>query len=177
MRENTYLVFVKTGKETKLVNLLNREKNAYDYEAYVFLGECVFRKQGMLYTKFRILFPGYIFIKTSMNYSDFFMWHNMVSRRYANIYYVVSYSVADHMCLSKEIMLFLDSLCDEKHCIRKSTGVVEKDNLVVLDGPLSGMEKYIQKIDRHRREAVVELVLGNEILKIKLCLEILRKTK
>ena len=70
---------------------------------------------------------------------------------------------------------FLLKFGGREQLVKMSIGFAEQDKIVVLEGPLKGMEGYIKKIDRHRREANLELPMFGRILDIKVGLEIIRK--
>ena len=57
-----------------------------------------------------------------------------------------------------------------------SEGVIEKSKIKVYSGPLVGKEKYICRIDRHKRRAFLELPMFGRRQKIQVGLEIVSKT-
>ncbi len=40
-----------------------------------------------------------------------------------------------------------------------STAIVRDGEIVIVDGPLKGFEKYIVKVDRHKRKATLEMIM------------------
>lgn len=59
--------------------------------------------------------------------------------------------------------------------IDMSYGVIENDEVMVIDGPLKGLEGRISKIDRHKREAYLDVEFMGEIRQMRLGLEIIEK--
>ena len=57
-----------------------------------------------------------------------------------------------------------------------STGIIEDGNLKVIDGPLKGFEKYIVRIDRHKRKAWLKIKLFGEERKFNAGLCVIEKT-
>ena len=57
-----------------------------------------------------------------------------------------------------------------------SEGVIEGGTIKVLSGPLMGYEGSIQKIDRHKRLAYVEIKMLGRTTVVKLGLEIVSKS-
>ena len=56
-----------------------------------------------------------------------------------------------------------------------SVGVIEKDKVKIQEGPLVGMEGLIKKIDRHKRQAVLEMEMFGRKVEMKVGVEIVEK--
>ena len=69
----------------------------------------------------------------------------------------------------------LKNLYGDKHCIEASTGIIEDDRVKINEGALIGKEHVIKKINRHRREAVIEVCLMGSLREIIVGLEIVEK--
>ena len=63
----------------------------------------------------------------------------------------------------------------ENRTVRMSTGVVEGDDVIILNGPLMGRAGWIKKIDRHKRLAYLEVEMPGRTTTVKLGLEIVAK--
>ena len=72
--------------------------------------------------------------------------------------------------------LYWERLFDTNFCVAGSVGFIEGDTIRVTSGPLVGMESRIKKIDRHRREAVVEVEVMGAVRELKVMLEVVEKT-
>ena len=53
-----------------------------------------------------------------------------------------------------------------------STGYMEGDKVMVVDGPLEGLETVIRRIDRHKRMATVEMHMFGRVQEVAVGLEI-----
>lgn len=62
-----------------------------------------------------------------------------------------------------------------KRTVDLSTGVIEGDDVVILNGPLMGNTSLISKIDRHKRLAYLEIEILGRRKTVKLGLEIVAK--
>jgi len=68
-------------------------------------------------------------------------------------------------------------LFDADFCIKGSVGVIEGDTTRITSGALMGLEGRIKKINRHKREAVVEMQMMGTARDVVLMLEIVEKNK
>lgn len=62
-----------------------------------------------------------------------------------------------------------------KRMVELSTGIIEGDEVVILNGPLMGHQGLISKIDRHKRLAYLEIEMLGRKKNVKLGLEIVAK--
>lgn len=69
-----------------------------------------------------------------------------------------------------------DFLNKKDHVVEMSTGVIEGDDVIILDGPLFGQTALIQKIDRRKRIAYLEIKLAGRDVHPKVGLSIVKKT-
>lgn len=69
------------------------------------------------------------------------------------------------------------AMVNDNYEIPLSVGVIEGDKVIVKEGPLSGMEGLIKKIDRHKRVAVLNAQMFEQDVDIKIGLEIIEKYK
>lgn len=56
-----------------------------------------------------------------------------------------------------------------------SSGVMEGDEIVILNGPLMNQTGLIKKLDRHKRLAYLEIEILGRVKTVKVGLEIVRK--
>jgi transcriptional antiterminator NusG len=73
--------------------------------------------------------------------------------------------------------LYWERLFDADFCIAGSVGVAEGDTIRITSGPLVGMESRIKKIDRHKREAVVEMEVMGAARDVRVMLEVVEKAR
>lgn len=77
--------------------------------------------------------------------------------------------------LSGEEVSFLLRMGNEEQLVEMSTGMIEKDRVQILSGPLMGMESSIRRIDRHKRKAYLEVQLFGRTVETQVGLEIVAK--
>jgi transcriptional antiterminator NusG len=56
-------------------------------------------------------------------------------------------------------------------------GFCEGDKVRVTSGALVGLESLIKKVNRHKREAIVEMEMMGDVRRVKLMLEVVEKMK
>ena len=77
--------------------------------------------------------------------------------------------------LSADDETWLTCLAGPSHVVEPSFGVMEGDEVAIVEGPLKGFETQIKKIDRHKRLAYVEVRLLGRTKLIKVGAEVVRK--
>lgn len=70
---------------------------------------------------------------------------------------------------------WIAAFIDETHCVRMSEGYIEGETITVTKGPLLGQEAIIQKIDRHKRRAVIEMTMFGRTITATIGLEVVHK--
>ena len=69
----------------------------------------------------------------------------------------------------------LKKLLGADYCIQESIGYVEGDKVIIKSGGLMGSESRIKKINRHKREAVLEINILGDMRQVIVALEIIKK--
>lgn len=78
--------------------------------------------------------------------------------------------------ISPDVEMILKKICDENHHLGMSAGVIINHTTKITEGPLVGLEKYVKKIDRHKRLSWLEFSNGdNKQLEMQAGLEIVSK--
>lgn len=166
-----YVVQVHTGTEEKIVEQCLR---FFDREilkrCFVPYYEEKKKYQGTWHTEKHILFPGYVF---------------MVSGRLTdlrkNLYKIIGMTKLlgtgeEVVPLTKEEVDLLEKMGATEKPVELSTGIIENGAVMIIDGPLSGMEGCIRRIDRHKRKAWLEIDMFGRTVAMEAGLEIIRKT-
>ena len=128
--------------------------------------ECKRRYLGEWHTKVKSLFPGYVFIQ-SENKDEL----ERYLERIPDIVTPVMIGGAFNP-IGEDERIFLGELFDSDYCISCSLGYIVDDQLIVEKGPLMGKEKYIKKIDRHRRIANIWISFMEQEKQIEVGLEV-----
>lgn len=164
-----YVVQVFTGDELKIAERLQREVKLEGEEIFVPLFErrkCVKGEWTKVTTP---LFPGYLFFETD----DVKDMHLRI--RKLNVFTKVLKTGDVYTPISPEEEEFLRNLTGEDHVARQSIGVIEGDKVIVMEGPLYGLEGKIVKINRHKRIATIRSDFMGGARDIKVGLEIVEK--
>ena len=169
-----YVLFVKAGKERKIEHYLNKLLNSSISTPFIPLQEILFKKAGIMKREVRFLFPGYVFIESVLSDQQFAQEINPIINRCSDIIGLLKYSETEISMKESEKNMLI-SLCDNEYCISSSIGVIEGDKIHITDGPLKGMESIVRKVNRHRREAVIEIEIMGDVRLVTVALEVVEK--
>ena len=127
------------------------------------------KQNGSWNTLQKILFPGYICMITEDVEKLFF--HLKTIEGMTKLIGTGN----DIIPLTEEEIIFLQRLGGEEQIVSMSEGIIEGTQVTIISGPLKGMEGLIQKIDRHKRKAWLDLELFGRMQQVEVGLEITRK--
>lgn len=171
MAANWYVIQTMGGQESQVKNLIARliDPCLVD-EVFIPRYEVMRRAKGEWQKRSEILLPGYVFVIAS----DPGKLKSALSRipRFTRLL------GNDDMFVSlddREVAFINSFVQPGKRTVKMSTGVIEGDEVVVLNGPLMGRTSLIKKIDRHKRLAYLELEMLGRKKTIKVGLEIIAK--
>lgn len=169
---NIYILFVLRRYEQKIREFIN----AYDdMEAIVPSRIKLIKKRTDVIKEEQLLFPGYVFIKTSRENKEFRTFIQNYVYTIKGFIKILSHSDNDISTLSKEEALSITPFFKNEGLFESSVGFVKDDKVVVTSGPLIGLESQIKYVDRHKKMAILEIPLFNEVKEVKVSLEILSK--
>ena len=165
-----YVIQVKTGDEKKI--LVQTEKILSEQileKSFIPRYERKRRYRGVWHTAKDILFPGYVFLSTEQPEALFLELKKVVglTKLLRSQEYILP--------LKKEEEKFLRQVSDEEQVVELSTGLIEGSQVVIVDGPLKGLESRIKRIDRHKRLAWIEMEMLGEVRLVTVGLEIVEK--
>lgn len=169
--DNWYVIQVLTGKEFKMAEDVKLLLSDDIYEkSFVPAWEKQYRRQGKTISRKSPLFPGYFIIVS--NYIDQVaaaLWRTAEFKRLLR--------TGDNITpMSKEEVKRFLSLADDDYNISLSKGFIVGENITITEGPLKGSEGMIKKIDRHKREAFIEMPFLSNFTRIRVPLEIVEKS-
>lgn len=179
-----YILFVRAGSENRTISDFKKafELKSLPYSFDIFYPEAEqyyrgkrYRMPGRSYLR-RPLFPGYLFIETDMPASVFLPEFSDFIYRSADIIRLLR-DTSGGIALPESEQERLGYLLRGKRCLEHSVGYIAGDRIVVTAGPLKGREAIIQKINRHNRDAYIELELFGDKMTLKIALEIVTKQK
>lgn len=127
------------------------------------------KQNGTWNTLQKVLFPGYIFMITEDVEKLFFHLKTIEGMT------KLIGTGQDIIPLKEEEITFLKRFGGEEQIVSMSEGIIEGTQVTIISGPLKGMEGLIQKIDRHKRKAWLELEMFGKMQQVEVGLEITRK--
>ena len=174
--KNWVILFARTGSEEILVQMLKERLNAEEYLPFVPIKEMPFRNKGVIHKVRKPLFPGYIFVQTHIESKLISNRLKLDLKAAKDVYSTLHYGDdKNDVVLHESERLFWENLFDENFCIRGSEGFIEGETVRIISGALVGQEGRIKKINRHKREAIVEMKMMGAKREVALMLEIIQK--
>ncbi len=169
----TYAIQVLGGEEDATISLCKViiEKENTDILSDIFYPEIENKKKfhGKWHVVKKKMFPGYIFIETDDVEK---LWCNLRDvPKLTKLIGAGTYPIA----LSPDEVSFLTKTTGDDHVAEVSVGFIEGDKLVVTEGPLQGQEGLVKKIDRHKRQALLEIDMFGRPVSMTMGLEVVEK--
>lgn len=165
------VVQVRQGSEES-VRLQCREKIGTGLlnDCYIFYYEEKRHVRGEWIIQEKVLFPGYVFIDTEHA--------EQLREGLPHMKGFVKLLEIDNevAALTEDEIDFLTVFGGKEQTVEMSEGVIEQSKIRIYSGPLVGKEKFIRRIDRHKRRAFLEMPLFGGRQKIQVGLEIVSKT-
>ena len=176
--ESWYTLFVLTGREVKVKNLLYKEINYEDISDYnlIFIVpqiESNIKKNKIWQIERGILFPGYVLVGANKINENIY-------NKIVDISNVIRFVKVDsYLCkISHLEMHSIGEWFNEEEIIENS--IIDLDNndkVVVVTGPLKGHEGEIIRLDKHKRRVVVKVEFMGRTTEIKLSFKFLKKVE
>jgi transcription termination/antitermination protein NusG len=160
-KEKWYALFVATGQEDKVrERIYFRMKD--ELRALVPKRRMRERKAGKWEDKIRTLFPGYVLLNGHMNNNKY----NLI-RDIPGVIRLLKGSDGPQEIDDNEIGLISRLTCDNE-IIGRSSIYTQGGEIVVIDGPLLGLEGYITSVDKRKGRVKVILNLMGEARTVEL---------
>lgn len=165
-----YVIQVVTGKEEAILEMIKKYK-AQEYIKECFSPKYERRKKylGQWHKEEAILFPGYIFVIT-----------DQAEELYQTLKQIPEMTkllgVGEKWTpMTEEDIKIVELLSGKERLVKLSEGYVVGTDIIVVKGPLQGMEGTIRRIDRHKRRAYLEIPMFGRTLSTEVGLEIVEK--
>ena len=173
--EDWYVLYVRTGSEEKVKDLLTKLLDQNYHLPFIPMKAKIFRRHGVINKDNQICFPGYVFIKSKYRAHEFIkevlpVVHK-IKEAYLFLHYGDKYDVAMRECEKKS----MNNLLGSNFCIESSIGFIEGDAIRIISGGLMWTESTIKKINRHKREAIIEVNIMGDIRQVSVVLEVMEK--
>lgn len=168
-----YAVWVPTGKEEHIRDICHRrlaEKKIYE-DCFLPKYEKPWKENGVWIKKQEILFPGYLFF-----IAEDPMGLCMALKDIPEFAKVLGDDDGPIPLYQAEVD-FLQRHINRDRVFEVSIGELIGERLVITDGPLVDLEGKVVHVDRHKRQAVLEVELMGRAVKMRVGLEIVRKVK
>lgn len=173
--ENYYVLFVKAGREEYVKTFLDKRLDSGKHFPFIPTKIDLFVRRGVTNKQKQVCFPGYVFIKSSYDAMDFILETSSLIKQIKDSYHFLYYGNKSEIMMSKEEQLYLRKLLGIDYCIQDSIGLIKGDKVIITSGPLMGLESSIKKINRHTREAFLEINIMGYTRQIAVALEIAEK--
>lgn len=174
-----YILFVKTGYEYRVAKELLQLFRDNNLRPFVPTYKTQFIKAGKVSIETQVLFPGYVFIQSEIPESSFYMIIQQYITRIDKAIKLLRYSrnTEDYysIALINDDYLMLSKLYNDEYCVEMSQGLISGDKIIITEGPLKEFEGYIKRVNRHKREAVIEIRMMGQLSEVTVGLEILNK--
>jgi len=137
--------------------------------------QTIFRYSGRTKKELKLLFPGYVFIESQLsNLEVIKITRNIISAS-KDIIRFLKYDDTCDIAMKEHERNMLLRLCNDDRYIESSEGIIVGSQVYIKEGPLKGLESIIRKIDRHKRQAIIELEFMGDVRRITVALEIVEK--
>ena len=172
---NWFIFYVKTGSEQTACNLLNKFFSKEDCVAFIPQVKIIIKSSKIISNYLRPMFPGYVFMDSSLNERLFASLAIKYVRYSECLYKLLGSDDINCMKLSDDEKKFLSGFLNEEYVTEESKGFIVGDKVFISSGPLQGRESVIKKINRHKRRAEIELAFFGNIRRISVALEVVSK--
>lgn len=163
-----YALFVLTGKEEKIRDMLIYRLKDTNLKFIVPKRKLMERKAGKWEEKVRTIFPGYILINGCMGTGEYYRIVEI-----PGVLRVLKDSGKPFEIPEEEIAV-IKSLIYQGDIIEQSRILLESGKIIVKEGPLVGLEGFIDSIDKRKGRAKVRLTFAGELRRIELSVSIIQ---
>jgi transcriptional antiterminator NusG len=146
-----YALFVKTGEEETMRSFLNIICQEDRLEVLIPKRMLQERRGGKTYIKTKVLFPGYVLIRTEMDYNLYYRLCQI-----PNVYTVIK-NEQEPVPIPEEEMAPILALTRYGEVIDFSKVYREGREVRVISGPLKGLEGLIEKFDHRKKRVKISL--------------------
>ncbi len=156
---NWYVLYTISYKAKQLVLKLNEYQ---DIEAFIPYQEFYHRKTKEHLIK--PMFPGYIFIKSRLEQSEFnILLTEIMQKQNKMIKQLKNDGVS---ALRKEEIWMLETLLNPSNIVEMSTARLENGKAIITNGPLKKFENRIVKVDKRNQYAYLDLIFMERYIKV-----------
>lgn len=169
---NVYVLFVLGKSEPRIKEHINKGSS---HEAIVPVVIKLLKRKEIMIKEEKILFQSYVFVRTKLQSHEFKAYAQQHLYNLPGFIKVLSYKDSELDTLSQDEIRFLQAFFKNKGEFESSIGLIENDRVVITSGPLVGLESKIMHINRHKKQARLQITFFNEVKEINVSCEILSK--
>ncbi|MCL1815467.1 MAG: antiterminator LoaP [Treponema sp.] len=170
---NYYTVQVKTRGEEKYIRLFRALNPDCPIEIYFPKRKIAVRRRGMMIQTTPAVFPGYLFLETEREILNRYRWQ---FRRTVGFFRFLKSNRNIQPLSGRDLETVL-------HFVKKTGPLAgfskvyfdENDRIVVVDGPLAGLEGNIVKVDKRKKRAKIKLDLYDDSFTLDLGFELMEQ--
>ena len=173
MYHGTFFFLRVTGKDRARENYLGRNKRKVRRcRCSVFATALVYPAWGKNFWELQPLFPGYIFVCTEDSLVPKDM---MLLRKVKGVAHFLP-SNEDVRCLNEQDYALVQQFLSFGEIAEPSTAFFDKDDRIVLvDGPMKGMEGQITSVDRRKRRVKLVVTMFDTEMTLNLSYNLIEK--
>jgi len=168
---NYYAIQVRTRSEEKFMRLFGALHPQVNFPLHFPRRRIDIRRKGVVRPSTTAVFPGYIFVEAE---AEDILAHQWLFRRTDGFFRFLRSNQDIKPLADKDLELVL-------HFVRKAGPIAgisrvrfdHDSRIVVMDGPLSGLEGRIIKVDKRKKRAKVKLNLYDDAFAIDLAFEVM----
>jgi len=166
-KDKWYVLFVATGNEDKVKERIHFRLED-EIKALVPKRRMRERKDGKWEDKIRTLFPGYVLLKGEMSNKKY----NLI-KDIPGVFRLLMDGGGPQEISEHEIEI-ISRLTANNEIIERSSVYIQGGEVMVIDGPLLGLEGYIQSIDKRKGRVKVIFNLMGEPRAVELSVEMVQ---
>lgn len=170
-----YILFIKTGREEKAEQLLKKQLDSNIFMPFIPMLQTIFKNSGRIRKDLKPLFPGYVFLESEVSSLEIIKNIRKIISASRDIIRFLQYEDTGDIAMREHEKNTLLRLCNADRYVESSNGIIIGTRIYIKEGPLMGMESIIRKIDRHKRQAIIELDFMGAVRQICVALEIIEK--
>jgi transcriptional antiterminator NusG len=168
---NYYALQVRTRGEEKYIRLVRALHPELRFPLHFPQRQLYIRRQGKAAESRAAIFPGYIFVEAGDD--EELLRHQWAFRRTEGFFRFLRSNQNIRPLGGRDLELVLHFIKRVGPLAGKSRVYFENERIVVLDGPLSGLEGKIVKVDKRKGRAKIKLDLYDDSFSIDLAFETL----
>lgn len=165
-----YALFVMTGHEDNVRERLLYRLRDREIKALVPKRKLRERKDGIWKSQVRTLFPGYVLLNGRLGVEEYYSLKGIPDL------ITILKDKWDPLEIRSDEIEIISRLTHDNEIIGSSSAYIENGKVVVVNGPLKGLEGLIKSIDKRKGRVKVNLEFAGEPRLVDLCISVVQTT-